>query len=81
VALDLDGSAWRGRSSGGGAYSVGSGDAFLAGLVVALEGGLAGRRALAVALAAGAANAEQPGPGRLDPRRVERLAEGAGVDA
>ncbi len=79
VALDRDGTAWRGRSDGGGAYSVGSGDAFLAGLVVALERGQSGPRALALALAAGAANAELPGPGRLDQRRAERLAEGAEV--
>ncbi len=64
-----------------GSYPVGSGDAFLAGLVVALDRGAAWADALRAALGAGAANAEQPGAGRLDRARAERLAELATVRA
>jgi 1-phosphofructokinase family hexose kinase len=66
-----------GRLDAHGAYPVGSGDAFLAGLVVALDRGADWPHALRVALGAGAANAEQPGAGRLDRDRAERLAERA----
>jgi len=78
VAIDSAGARWRSRSGGGGPFSVGSGDAFLAGLVVALE-----RRAprpLALAVGAGAANAEQRGAGRLDRGRAEQLAASAEVE-
>jgi 1-phosphofructokinase family hexose kinase len=78
AAVDSAGGQWRSRSDGGGPFSVGSGDAFLAGLVVALE-----RRApqpLALALGAGAANAEQRGAGRLDRERAEQLAAGAEIE-
>jgi fructose-1-phosphate kinase PfkB-like protein len=78
VAVDSAGATWRSRSDGGGPFSVGSGDAFLAGLVVALE-----RRVpqpLALALGAGAANAEQRGAGRLDRGRAEQLAAGAEIE-
>ena len=37
VAVDSAGGSWQTRSDGGGPYSVGSGDAFMAGLVVALD--------------------------------------------
>jgi tagatose 6-phosphate kinase len=56
-----------------GSYSVGSGDAFLAGLVVALLAGDPLARALKKAGAAGAANALKPGAGRLQRTEVERL--------
>jgi fructose-1-phosphate kinase PfkB-like protein len=59
---------------------VGSGDAFLAGLVVALHGGAGWQDAFRLALGAGAANAEQPGAGRLDKARAEQLAAQAEVD-
>ncbi len=75
VAVDRDGRGWRGRSDGGGHFTVGSGDAFMAGLVVALRREAA--RPLALALAAGAANAELPGAGVLVRARAERLAESA----
>ena len=67
--------AWRAR----GPYPVGSGDAFLAGLVVALDGGAGWPEALRAALGAGAANAERPGAGRLDRSRAAELAEQAAV--
>lgn len=54
--------------------AVGSGDSFLAGLAVLLERGESRRRALAVALAAGAANAMGPHAGALDIAVVEELA-------
>jgi fructose-1-phosphate kinase PfkB-like protein len=62
-----------------GRYPVGSGDAFLAGLVVALDGGAGWGIALRLALGAATANAELPGAGRLDPSRAEALAEQATV--
>ncbi len=56
-------------------YAVGSGDAFLAGLLTTAPApGGAWRDALALALGAGAANAEQAGAGRLDPGRARALA-------
>ena len=55
---------------------VGSGDAFTAGLIVALDGGASTGEALAVAAAAGTANAETLGAGRFDPsRQVELMAQ------
>ncbi len=54
--------------------SVGSGDSFLAGLVVSIERGESQRRALAVALASGAVNAMQSHAGRLDRSLVDELA-------
>ena len=57
-----------------GRFPVGSGDAFLAGLVVALDAGAGWEDALAAAAGAGAANAEVPGPGRFDPERARTLA-------
>lgn len=68
-----EGAAWAGRLAAWGPYSVGSGDAFLAGLVVALGRGAPWPRALAGGMAAGAANAEQPGAGRLDAARAAEL--------
>jgi 1-phosphofructokinase family hexose kinase len=59
-----------------GRYPVGSGDAFLGGLLTGLDRGddLAG--ALRLASACGAANAQVPGPGRLDVATVDRLQRG-----
>ena len=53
-------------------YPVGSGDAFLAGLLA--DPRAAWRDAFALALGAGAANAELAGAGRLDPGRARTLA-------
>ncbi len=74
-----DGTCWEGRLYVQGRYPVGSGDAFLAGLVVSLEAGDSWVDALAMALAAATANAELPGAGRLDPVRARALAKKASV--
>jgi 1-phosphofructokinase family hexose kinase len=74
-----DGSRWEGRLYVRGRYPVGSGDSFLAGLVVALERHRPWPEAIGLALGAAAANAELPGAGRLDPARAELLASGADV--
>jgi fructose-1-phosphate kinase PfkB-like protein len=55
-----------------GPWAVGSGDSFLAGLVVAIGRGASAADALRLAGAAGAANARTPGQGELDPAEVER---------
>ena len=79
VLVEPDGTAWTGRLYVRGPYPVGSGDSFLAGLIVALDGGMDWPGALALALGAGAANAEVPGAGRLDGDRARALAEQARV--
>ena len=78
VAL-ADGSAIAGRLYARGPYPVGSGDAFLGGLVTAVERGDGWESALATALGAATANAEIPGAGRLDPARAKDLAARAEV--
>ena len=75
VVVAPDGSSWHGSLAAVGRYPVGSGDAFLAGLVSTLEIGHGWPEALAAALGAAAANAEIPGPGLLDPVRARSLAE------
>jgi fructose-1-phosphate kinase PfkB-like protein len=62
-----------------GRYPVGSGDAFLAGLVVCLDRGSQWEDALRLALGAATANAELPGAGKLDPIRAVELAKRAVV--
>lgn len=79
VAIDAEGVGWRFRGEGGGSFSVGSGDAFLAGLIVGLEREDPWPRPLALALGAGAANAEVPGAGRFERGRAEFLAGTADV--
>jgi fructose-1-phosphate kinase PfkB-like protein len=74
-----DGSLYEGVLYVRGRYPVGSGDAFLAGLVVALDRGDGWEEALRLALGAGAANAEMPGAARLDPDRARALAREADV--
>jgi 1-phosphofructokinase family hexose kinase len=73
--IDPDGRVWQGLLDAIGPYPVGSGDAFLAGVVVALESGASWPDALKAGLGAGAANADLPGAGRLDRRRAELLAD------
>lgn len=68
-----DGGMLHGRLYIKGAYPVGSGDAFLGGLVTALERGDPWRDATALALGAATANAETPGAGRLDPVAAAEL--------
>lgn len=77
VLVAPGGEVLHGRVDVGGRYPVGSGDAFLAGLVVALDAGAGWRDALALALGAGTANAETPGAGVLDPGRARELADAA----
>jgi 1-phosphofructokinase family hexose kinase len=79
VVAAPDGSLYEGVLYVRGRYPVGSGDAFLAGLVVALDGSEDWPGALAAALGAAAANAELPGAGRLERARAEALAARAVV--
>lgn len=58
-----------------GRFPVGSGDAFLGGLLIALDRGADLADALALATAAGAANAAVPGAGRFEAVAVEDLLE------
>jgi 1-phosphofructokinase len=71
---------WQGSSDARGPYPVGSGDAFLAGLLTALDRGADWRSAFALALGAGGANAEEPGAGRLQRVRAEAIAAGAEIE-
>jgi 1-phosphofructokinase family hexose kinase len=79
VLVGPEGAAWRGRLYVRGPYPVGSGDAFLAGMVAGLERDAGWPEALRLALGAAAANAEVPGAGRLDSSRAEELAARAEV--
>ncbi len=79
VVAAPDGTVYEGRLYVRGRFPVGSGDAFLAGLVVALDGGRPWDEALAVALGAATANAEIPGAGRLEAARAHHLASEAEV--
>jgi fructose-1-phosphate kinase PfkB-like protein len=78
-AVTPDGSALAGTLAAPGPYPVGSGDSFLAGLVVARAAGAAWEDALGLALGAAAANAAVPGAGRFARIDAERLAERAVV--
>jgi 1-phosphofructokinase family hexose kinase len=62
-----------------GRYPVGSGDAFLAGLITRRDAGADWEDALCLALGAATANAELPGAGRLDAARAVELATQARV--
>jgi 1-phosphofructokinase family hexose kinase len=53
--------------------TVGSGDAFLAGLVASRYAGRSGQESLAYAVACGAESTQHLGAGLVDPDRVERL--------
>ncbi|MGN6379027.1 MAG: 1-phosphofructokinase family hexose kinase [Gaiellales bacterium] len=81
VLVTPAGDVLAGRVDADGAYPVGSGDAFLAGLVVTLDSGADWPAAMAAALGAGAANAEQPGAGMLRRERAEELAARAVMQA
>ena len=74
-----DGTLYEGGLYVRGRYPVGSGDAFLAGLVTGLDRGAGWDGALSLALGAATANAEMPGAGTLDPARAEELAARAEV--
>ncbi len=81
VTLGADGavacegsSAWHLRSTAArGTYPVGSGDAFVAGLAYAIVAGSSLVGAAAAGMAAGIANALEPGAGNLDPVFAARL--------
>jgi 1-phosphofructokinase family hexose kinase len=84
VLVDPAGEAWHGAVAARGNYPVGSGDAFLAGLLTALTQDDAGGpdlwpRAAALGLGAAAANAETPGAARVDPARARELAAAAEI--
>jgi 1-phosphofructokinase family hexose kinase len=74
-----DGTSYEGALYERGRYPVGSGDAFLGGLVVGLERGDRWLDALRLALGAAAANAELPGAGALDAARADELAARAEI--
>jgi 1-phosphofructokinase family hexose kinase len=76
-----DGDLLRGRLYVRGLYPVGSGDAFLGGLVTAIDRGDAWPEAVALALGAATANAETPGAGRLDPVAAAELAARADLSS
>jgi 1-phosphofructokinase family hexose kinase len=72
--------SWSGPPPARGSYPVGSGDSFLAGLLVGRERGLEWPGALALALGASAAAAEVPTPTGFDRARAEELARRVEVD-
>ncbi len=80
VMVTPDGRGLEGSCSARGSYPVGSGDAFLGGLLAALDQGAGWEDSLRSALGAGAANAELPGAAILDPDRARRLAAEARVE-
>ena len=79
VLIGPEGRAYEGVLYERGRYPVGSGDAFLGGLVVGLERAEGWPDALRRALGAATANAEIPGAGKLDGARAEALAARAVV--
>jgi 1-phosphofructokinase/tagatose 6-phosphate kinase/6-phosphofructokinase 2 len=81
VLIDPGGDAWHGAVAARGAYPVGSGDAFLAGLLSALstEPDPSWPDAARLGLGAATANAELPGAARLDPGRARALAAAAEI--
>ena len=74
-----DGTRYEGVLYERGRYPVGSGDAFLGGLVVALARASAWPDALRFALGAATANAELPGAGALDAARADVLTSEAEI--
>lgn len=80
-AVARDGAGWLGSVPANGHYPVGSGDAFLAGLLVGLERGDDWPQAIRVALGTAAANAEVPGASLLDPARAAELSDAARCEA
>jgi 1-phosphofructokinase family hexose kinase len=76
VLVAPGGETWHGTVAAHGDYPVGSGDAFLGGLLTALaaDPGLAWPDAVRLGLGAAAANAEVPGAAHLDPDRARELA-------
>ena len=56
-----------------GRYPIGSGDAFLAGIITAVEQGQTFREAVRLGVAVGTANSLQVGAGNFDPADVDKL--------
>lgn len=79
VAVDQGGAEWAASMDARGRFPVGSGDCFLAGMVVALGRGEPFEDALRLATGVAAANAEQPGAAVFDRARAEELAADAAV--
>ena len=79
VLATPEASVMRGTLDEPGPYPVGSGDSFLAGLVVAREAGAGWDDALALALGAATANAAVPGAACFERADAERLAARADV--
>jgi 1-phosphofructokinase family hexose kinase len=74
-AIGTDGHRWRlGAAPVSGHFPVGSGDAFLAGMLAARAVGADLVGQLRLGAGAAAANTEQPGAGVVDPRRAHELA-------
>ncbi|QNO37699.1 1-phosphofructokinase [Protaetiibacter sp. SSC-01] len=73
LGVDAEG-AWRVTSPPVGRYTVGAGDSFLAGLLLALDDGIALPEALRSASAVAAANTLRPGAAVFDPADVAPLA-------
>lgn len=73
LGADADG-AWRVTSPPVGRFTVGAGDSFLAGLLLALDGGVALPEALRTASAVAAANTLRPGAAVFDPADAALLA-------
>ena len=63
-----------------GRFPVGSGDSFLGGMLVALDGGASLAEAVALGAAAGTANAQVPGAAVLDAALARRLVGEAAVE-
>jgi fructose-1-phosphate kinase PfkB-like protein len=79
VLVAPDATAYEGSLYVRGRYPVGSGDAFLAGLITGLDRELGWEGSLSLALGAATANAELPGAGALDPARAAALAAQARI--
>jgi sugar/nucleoside kinase (ribokinase family) len=79
VMIEPGGAGWHGTVTARGDYPVGSGDAFLGGLLTALAADPDGAwlKAARLGLGAAAANAQVPGAARLDPGRARELAAAA----
>jgi 1-phosphofructokinase family hexose kinase len=82
VGREPDGDSFRVRlpDDVSGRYPVGSGDSFLGGWLAAVDRGADAPTALRLATGCGAANALQPGPGKLDRPVAEEIAERATVE-
>jgi fructose-1-phosphate kinase PfkB-like protein len=78
LAADAEG-AWQASSPPAGPYTVGAGDSFLAGLLIAIEEGAPLSEALRRAAAVAAANTLRPGAAVFDPGEVDVLAAGIEV--